>query len=143
MHCCHDFLCEEGTCMKLEMLYIYTVSHKICNIYTQNQFLIQSYVTILTNSTMQNLSWETNSRSASQELRRILWNAWVDILSQMKTIHALSTDFPKIHFSIIYPFKPGSFQWLLSFRFSTQLFRISFSSLTCMLYIQPILFSLM
>jgi len=55
----------------------------------------------------QSLSWEANSRSASQEIPRLLWNPKVHyhvhsspplvrILSQTRTVHTVTSRFSKI-----------------------------------------------
>jgi hypothetical protein len=66
----------------------------------------------LSNSMEHSPSWEANSHSYSQEIRRPLWNTKVyycghkdppliPILSQMKPVHTLPSYFFKIHFNII------------------------------------------
>ena len=87
--------------------------------------------TILTYSMEKSTSWEANWFSASQEIRRILWNPkvhyrihkWpppVSILSQLDPVHTHTSHFMKIHLTIILPSSPGSPKWSLSFRFPHQ-----------------------
>jgi hypothetical protein len=56
----------------------------------------------ISNSTQQRPSWEASSRSASQEIPRLLWNLKVryPILSGMNPVHSLTNCSFKIHFHI-------------------------------------------
>jgi len=88
---------------------------------------------VLTNYMERSLSWEANSRSASQEIPRLLWNPEVNycadkspplipVLSQMHSVHTLPNYFFKIHSNIILPFTPRSSEWSLPFRVSEKNF---------------------
>jgi hypothetical protein len=79
----------------------------------------------------QRVSWEANRSSASQEIPRIWWNQKVHyrinkspplvfILDQIDPVRAPSSHFLNIHFNIVLPFMPGSFEWSSSLRFSHQ-----------------------
>ena len=69
----------------------------------------------------QSLSRETSRFAASQEIPRILWYPKVlyrihkcPILSQLDSVHTLTSHFVKIHLNIILPSAPGFPQWSLS-----------------------------
>ena len=90
-----------------------------------------SYHVILTHSTEQSPSWETNRFSASPEILRILCNLKVHyrihkcpppvpILSQLDPVHAPTSLFLKIHLNIILPSTPRSPKWSLSLMFPHQ-----------------------
>ena len=79
----------------------------------------------------QSPSWEANRFTASQEIPGVLWNPKihyrihnspppVPILSQISPIHTPTSNFLKIHLSIILPSRPGSSKWSLSLRFPYQ-----------------------
>jgi len=70
-------------------------------------------------------SWQSNIRSACQEIIRLIWNPkvhyhvhkgtpLVPVLSQMNPVHILSIYFFKIRSNIIRPSKPRSSEWSLS-----------------------------
>jgi hypothetical protein len=76
-------------------------------------------------------SCEANRFAASEEIPHILWNPKVhchnhkcpppvSILSQLKSVHKLTSHFLKIHLNIILPSMPGYPHWSLSLRFSHQ-----------------------
>jgi hypothetical protein len=81
----------------------------------------------LTYSTKQSPTWEANRGLTSPEIPHILWNLKayypihkypppVPILSNINTIHDLTSHFLKINFNVIFPSTLGSSQ-LLSCRF--------------------------
>jgi hypothetical protein len=76
-------------------------------------------------------SWEVANCAATQELPRVLWNtkfhyrvhkspSLVPILSQINTIHTISSDLSKIHFNIVHPPTSSPSQLSLSFWVSHQ-----------------------
>ena len=79
----------------------------------------------------QSPSWEANMFSASQEVRRSLWNRKahcrihkypppVPILNQINPVHASSSHFLKIYFNMTIPAMPMSSKWSLSLGSSHQ-----------------------
>jgi len=80
---------------------------------------------LLSHSVEQSHSWEAERFSASQEIPSILWKPKVHyrihtcvppvpILSQLDPVHALASQFLKIHINIIFPSTPGSTNWSFS-----------------------------
>jgi predicted phosphohydrolase len=81
-----------------------------------NQFITTTTTTTTTTMTSMEHSpffWETDSRSASQEIPRLLWNPKVYYhvhkspppipnLSQINSIHNLQSYFPKSHSNIVF-----------------------------------------
>jgi hypothetical protein len=76
-------------------------------------------------------SWEAANCAATRELPTILWSRkvhyhvhkstpLVPILNQINPIHTISSHLSKIHFNIVYPPMPWSFQLSLSFWLSQQ-----------------------
>jgi len=87
----------------------------------------------LANSTHQSNFWEANNSSASQDIRRILWNPkvhyhlnnsppYVLILSKMNPAYAFPLYFFKIHFNIIYPSAPTSLGFPIKYAVALPLF---------------------
>jgi len=91
----------------------------------------------------QSLSWQANSRSASQDISRLLLNLKVNcrvykrpplvsVLSQMNPVHTFLPCFSKIHSNIIFPSIFTSSEWSLPLRFSNQnIVRVPLLSHTC------------
>ena len=86
---------------------------------------------LLTYSMQQSPSWEANRFSASQEIPCILWNpkvhyhshkcpSPVPILSQLNTVHILTSHFLSIHLNIILQSTPGPSKWSVSHIFLHQ-----------------------
>jgi len=110
---------------RMPMFNIYTTLYQVtAHIIINNNLL-------LTYSMQQSPSWEANRFSASQEIRRILWNPKVHyrshkspppvpILSQLEAVHTPTTHLLKIHLNIILSSTPGSPKRSLSFRFPHQ-----------------------
>jgi hypothetical protein len=84
-------------------------------------------------SNYQSTSWETDSRSASHEILRLLWNPTVHYrvhksppldlsLCHTNTVHILTTSSFKIHFNIILSSTRRSSEWPLAFSFPTKSF---------------------
>lgn len=76
-------------------------------------------------------SWETMSHSGTQEISHLLWNLnthyhvhkslVMDLtLSQMNSLHNLSSHFINVHFNAILPSVSSSYKRSLPFRFSVQ-----------------------
>jgi hypothetical protein len=97
----------------------------------------------------QSPSWEANSRSATQEVHRLLWNPEVHyhihkrlslfpILSHINPVHIITPDFYVIHFNIILSCMSRSSKWSFPFRFSGRnVVSLRFSSLSCVLHAPP------
>jgi hypothetical protein len=79
----------------------------------------------------QSPSWEAKSHTTSQEILRLLWNPkihyhvhnsppLVPILSHAHPVHNFPPYISKIHFNIILPSTPTSFNWSLPFRFPNE-----------------------
>jgi hypothetical protein len=102
-------------------------------VHLQPEFLSHCYpvpetLYLLTHSTEQSPSWETNRFVANQEITLVLLNPkvhyriykcplTVSILSQPNPVHTPTSHFLKIYFSIILPSMPGSPHWSISLRF--------------------------
>ena len=95
------------------------------------QCVLQAFLpTTLTNPMKHSSSWEANSPSPSQKMRRILWtpkvhhrlnNRLPPVLSHSNPVHAFASHFLKTHFNIVHPSAPSSSMWSLSLRFPHQI----------------------
>ena len=105
----------------------------ICSFHKARPFNIHTKAMdyLLTYSTVQSPSWETNWFAASQEIPRISRNPkvhyrthkrppTVSILDQPNPVHIPTTHLLESHPNIIHPSTPRSLQWSLSLRFPHQ-----------------------
>jgi hypothetical protein len=87
----------------------------------------------------QSLSWQAYSRTALQEILRLVWNKKFHcrvhktrtldpITSQINLVHTLIQYSPNVHFYSILPSTPSSAMWSLPFRFSDKAFLLFFIS---------------
>jgi hypothetical protein len=99
-----------------------------------------------------NFFCEADSHPASHEFPPFYGSRWFNavfttarhrsiLLSQMNQVHTLPPYFSKIHFNIILPSTPRSFEWSSLQVFQTKLC-VHFSSSPCVLYAPPISFLL-
>jgi len=110
-----------------------------------SNWTFSSFLKNSSDSMEQILSWDANSRSASVEIPRLLWDPkfhcrvhksppLIPILSQMH-MHAvliILPYFPNIHSTVVFPSTPVSSEWSLPVRYSDQNFsRISYFCHAC------------
>jgi len=102
---------EDGTnlCLRRKVQFICAVSSLCCGPTAELR-------AVTTDSMEQSLFWKTNSRSASQEIPRLVLNfkvhyrvhkspSLVPVLSQMHPVPTLPSYFPKIHSNVIFTSK--------------------------------------